>query len=436
MTDETDETKAAQVAALDDWGMAARAAAPWSGAGRALQEHLAMFQRAQVTHRWLEAHHNRTTNQADFRATMERDYWLRFAKTYTRYGLHDGVSQSLFREPDDSILWTEGNVLQAVKLMSMEYTMLDEAVTYYVSDRITDLVGAAAKTAEPEALFTTDMPTKAGFVVFERPWTLMDLHPTSAKVMMDLKVPIRAMGWTHQRVSELSNPHDVGEGVVLYFYTDGQTYQDIYVPELNRLKLNDSMGAESLAPRIPGLMALDVMPWKFGRQWRPAMPEEMLDDDGELRSDLDLNRDHMVVYNVGAARVWALTFFRLMWQELVLSDMWRPSRAERRRWDRLDHSMPEDGGVKVLRLRKIARPADEHFDHEADETDERRWKLDYRYPVRPHWRRQHYATLGPARLDDGSMNPESHRLIYIDEQIRGPEWGPLIERHNITTVTR
>jgi hypothetical protein len=62
--------------------------------------------------------------------------------------------------------------------------------------------------------------------------------------------------------------------------------------------------------------------------------------------------------------------------------------------------------------------------------------LDRRQLVRAHWTRQWYGSLGPARLPDGSMNPESHRLVWIEAYWRGPEDGPPGPIHPATSFTR
>lgn len=62
--------------------------------------------------------------------------------------------------------------------------------------------------------------------------------------------------------------------------------------------------------------------------------------------------------------------------------------------------------------------------------------LEHRVKVRGHWRRVYVRSLGPARLEDGTMNPDSHRLTWIESHWRGPEEGQLGAMHSATSVIR
>ena len=131
-----------------------------------------------------------------------------------------------------------------------------------------------------------------------------------------------------------------------------------------------------------------------------------------------------------------VTLFRLIWQHIITEG--RMDRGERRRVDRVITKykrVPEDGEhIKIRYLRRIesidAHPAVRERDEEGG------WSLTYRIIVRGHPRQQHYPTLGPAYDDNGDWNPDSHRKIWIDAHIRGPEDGPLVLKHSMDAVIR
>jgi hypothetical protein len=119
---------------------------------------------------------------------------------------------------------------------------------------------------------------------------------------------------------------------------------------------------------------------------------------------------------------------RLCWQEIVVRRPHHETRAERRRWDRMAQRKPLLD-YTVLRLRR-------EFDPNPSPPTGMGVPLDHRVLVRPHSKRQWYPSLGPARLPDGSFNPDSHRLIWVEEHWRGPEGAPIGAMHHATAVTR
>ena len=112
----------------------------------------------------------------------------------------------------------------------------------------------------------------------------------------------------------------------------------------------------------------------------------------------------------------------------IPNSMRHPQRLERpvrRRWERAGR---KDAEFVVLRLRRITDP---FYRSEGTGVG-----LDKRIKVRGHWRRQYFPSLGHARHADGTMNPASHRLVWIDEHWRGPEDAPLGPLHHATSVVR
>jgi hypothetical protein len=124
-------------------------------------------------------------------------------------------------------------------------------------------------------------------------------------------------------------------------------------------------------------------------------------------------------------RRWFLAFMRLCWQEIIVRHPTHASRAETRRWYRAKKPILD---YTVLRLRRVVDP--------LYKTPGGGVSLDIRIRVRGHWRRQYYPALGHARNPDGTMNPDSHRLIWIEPFWRGPEDAPLGPLHSATSVVR
>jgi len=221
------------------------------------------------------------------------------------------------------------------------------------------------------------------------------------------------------------------KGVVLFFYADKDSYIEVYIPSYQ--KYEPEADAETSSENWGNLKLhlLDMAPWQFYSSWTPMEAGQGASD---VKYEEDEDGNTRVIANVAYGRRWFLAFMRLMWQEILVPEDYSAKRAERRRWEAIDKKLPLDGGVKVLKLRRIADLSG-GADHD-DEDSEFHWKLDHRIQVRPFWRNQFYPSLGPARLPDGSVNPNSHRLIYIDTHYRGPEFAALVEKYSITEVTR
>src|SRR5262252_3508787 len=170
----------------------------WSGPSRALEEHLKLLKISAESKRYIDRVLGKSTSFMDFIATPHREYTLGFATTYAKFPADlDGSSTASVRSGGlEEEYWTQRNVETAARLIKVEYEMLDEAVTYYVSDPLTQLITEAADTMLSEPLFPTDMPSMSGFAVFEQPWLLPDLHPDTGVPVADIVLPVRAMGWT------------------------------------------------------------------------------------------------------------------------------------------------------------------------------------------------------------------------------------------------
>lgn len=307
------------------------------------------------------------------------------------------------------------DVLTGAWLANRELNMLDNAIPHYVSAEVVEEVGYAITLMEPEPLFETDLVTPCGFAVFEQPVIVTDLHPSTGVHDPNILVGIRAMAW--QRVAAMAaSDGTIVSGISLFLYTTPQDQIDIFLPtvvkaapELHLDYVEMAMALETMNPHA--FVPTDVIPWGFGREWT-------------IREDV-AHMPGTVPTPVAETRRWFLGFMRFMWQEIIIREKGQPrNRAEGRRWERTKPDMD----LTVLRLRRFSRIGSTETGTGA--------QLGYRLKVRGHWRRQFFPTLGEARLADGSMNPASHRLVWIETHYRGPDDAPLRISIDATAVTR
>jgi hypothetical protein len=359
--------------------------------------------------------------------------WMNFARSY---GLPDeaGVPQRAVGTPKDGWNIADGATISGrenkywgpssdyafetgLMFVSREQEMLKYGTTYYVSAEVVDEISAFAAEAEPEMLFETDLMSRSGFAVLEKVIQVPDLDPNTGAQRDDLHVQLRAIGW-HMHDNIYSHKYDrSGPGVTLFIYTSADDYRNGYAKEYLSIfggEMEEIPVWEDGNPFHP----IEVIPWQFGCEW-------------QAKRDVDIVAfvPGFVPDPVALQRRWFLAFMRLMWQEIIVRHNTKPLRGEARRWERAARTKPLLD-YTTLRLRRIVDPQYAH----ATGTGV---PLNYQVLVRAHPRRQWFRSLGPARLADGSMNPDSHRLIWIEAHIRGPEDARIVAKYHPTTaVTR
>jgi hypothetical protein len=405
----------------------------WSGPSRALQAHLALFERVDRAYQWLVDHADSGATPdmiLDGPATLRQRMRLmssmadNIGPTIIHHGV-DGNSLSVGRDSEDEI-FSQYNLQRAVGLITTERQILNTGETLYVSHHIAATVEAAAETADDEPLFPTDLPTPRGLLVFEYPLIIPDLHPETGATMPDLHMPLRAIGWSEETI-HAANPDtgvlEPGSGIFYTMYTDRDAWAEIFLPSVREHLPDDyddyrEMYKQSMANGQDPLWCIDTSGWSYGKSWR--------------RSDVDLPRTvvgtgeiHATVANT---RRFLLTLFRFCWQRILVPQTYHPHRHEHRQSLRVGHKL-EDGHIKVLRLRR-------HMEMEArgEPVDPNPFAYDHQWIVRKHPRRQWYPSLGPPRNPDGSFNQDSHRLIWIEPFIKGNPLAPLIVGHNVTAI--
>lgn len=351
--------------------------------------------------------------------------WMSFAKTW---GTPEGDSVRSGMRPLDGAFAEESNMTgreqfeydpntrgeTAIKLLSMESEMLTDAVTHYIAGSIVRKIEGAAELAEPEPIFDTDLTSMSGFAVLEWPILLTDFHPDTGLLDERITLPIRAIGW---KVVDgiLSGPTDnrvVGRGVMMYLYTTPDDYVNYYAASLLRVGILGRVVPESV--KRDDFIIVDVLPWAFGTSWSG-------------RDTVD-HRDTTVPAPVAFIRRWFLSLMRFTWQTILVPTPEFPSKKVSGKWAMLAKSRPHND-CTVMRLRRVVNPDGYEFGGVGI-------PLDHRVKVRGHWRRQWFRSLGPAYDEEGVWNPNSHRLVWIDEHIRGPEDAPMGATRHATLVVR
>lgn len=407
----------------------------WSGPGLALDTHLREWADCDRVLREVDA----ALAHGELAVTPASPYrlrlWLGFARTYAFNQFNyndDGASNGAIEPPSD---WPprypsadaaaratdrqeERQRIGAGTLgfLRGEHDALS-GPTFYVSESVVDTVTYIASQAEPEPLFPTDLITPAGFAVFEHPWIVPDLHPDTGEVCHDLLLPVRAVAWHATTVGDPDEGGKPGDGVSVTWYCDIESWREVYAPSYEAVMGAVATSGLDGSHWRPGyLMPIEVNPWKFGRSWSVDP-----DPQGWLAGKQN--------ENAGTQRRWFFAWQRLMWQRLIRTEPIRPHRAAARRL--LRANFPGDGYVRVLHYRRYDTPPGRE-----DEAMEPGFTLNRRVRVRGHWRRVHVKSLGAARLPDGSMDPATHRLTWIDEHWRGPEEGPMFDGHDVYGVVR
>lgn len=398
----------------------------WSGLAPAVDAHLAQWRKADqampiVRQMQKVLEEERETNDRALkavRAMLNNEWtnrWLVFAASYgipgengvamTTTGVREGQT-IVGREQFTS---DEAAIGQGCHLAVREHKMLAQAVSHYVSAEVLDEVDEAAALAEPEPIYVTDLMVPNGFAVFERAVIFPDLDPDSGMPHPTVKVAVRAIGWTYEPEIFSNVLGDFGPGLSLFLYTTGPDYGDVYMRSLKEAKLQLPYDPEDVEQE--GLLPMECIPWRFGAPWGAR--------------DVVAYTPGTVPQPVAMQRRWFLAFMRLMWQEIIVRHPQHVGRAETRRWYRAKKPILD---YTVLRLRREVDP--------LYRTPGGGVSLDIRIRVRGHWRRQYMPSLGHARNPDGTLNPESHRLIWIEPHWRGPEDAPLGPLHSATSVVR
>jgi hypothetical protein len=395
----------------------------WQGIGAAVDAHLS---RLGFANRGIllakKIREDRDFSEKTVRRFMENDWGWRWVMFSASYGLPDETGR-----PKIEALIQEGQTIsgreqfgaeevaieQGAYLGLREQRMLTRATSHYVSANVINEVNLAASLAEPEPIFDTDLFTPYGFAILEKPLEMPDLDPDTGLVHPSIVTHIRAIGWCREEAIFSSKDDAFHPGVSIFLYTTRDDYANGFYASAK------AAGKDPYPPDTvdsgtspDGLTPFEVIPWCFGVDWQGR--------------DIPHYEPGSVPIPVANERRWFMAFMRLCWQEIIVRQVHRPDRPTSRRWERMAKGKLLD--YSVLHLRREVDPT-----YKPEYTG---GTLDYHQYVRGAWRRVHLKKMGPARLPDGRMDPNTHRLKWIEPYWRGPEDGPEGPMHKATSVTR
>jgi hypothetical protein len=294
---------------------------------------------------------------------------------------------------------------------------LEVGETFYVAPHMLDLARGAGESMPDEAIVIEDLPTMAGFMWLPKPLGYMDIRGRF--------LTTNALVWAA-----------VGGIVEVYMLTDKDDKTDM-MNVLLREDLGDAFA------RLPKFSMSHLAAFQFGQPLprgvtmatlvdRPDLVSYFRDSEGNLSMfspeavDLhgiakgattnDKGESTVPVHSTGRDPTSAtlLALWRLMQQPIVdlsVLDTPRPLRRQLRR-----AGLP-DQRVTVIELRRregVPHPEGEGVD----------WQ--HRWIVRGHWRKQ------PCKVE----GEWSHRVIWIDPYVKGPEDKPLIMRDRVNALLR
>lgn len=267
---------------------------------------------------------------------------------------------------------------------SIHRAILVAGDTFAVSEEIVDVLEFASSTIPDYELHASDLPTRTGFVVFDRP---IIVHDSKGKPLV-----VTALGWTPSSNGPMdviyhdddADPYDGATGVMLILWTDPADPRDHFHDEWAKDVRGSRLYSQFKPPR--GLFSMLGGMWEFGET-----------------PNTDITKILMA-------------FFRFVQEPWVDPRMVTPSRASRRRALRKN----VEAKVHVVRLRRK-----EGGSHGADTVpggEGVEWSC--RWLVRGHWRNQWYPSI------------KAHRPKWIPEHIKGPEDRPLVIHDTVFQVDR
>lgn len=266
---------------------------------------------------------------------------------------------------------------------------LYQAEPFYVSPEMGQIHQVAYPSFEVEPLLPTDVITHSGFVMFPEPLYLTDVHWKKTSWRGFAWWPCLAVehhgedaGWHVATESPGPEAGEIKPGIFIVVFSNIDD-EDDYHSELRKIIEEAEWGW------MPKLGMMHFTPWLYGE----GAPESQRGR--ELYQQIQ-------------------TFFRLTQQTITTREQVRLGRPVRRRAQRA--KAPEKT-VTVIRLRRARHKS---------ETEGEGTKLTKRHIRHEHWRNQYYPSLGPCELPDGGKNPKSHRQIWINDMIVGPDEAPLV----------
>lgn len=287
-----------------------------------------------------------------------------------------------------------------------EHRRLDRATTFYVENDMISLVSHASYSMPRQVFQYTDLPCDYGFVLFQTPILTKDVRGRT--------ISVAAVSWGPAvGIDKMKNQIP---GVSLMFYSDIEDPRDSdheYLSESHKIL------AEKCNAIIPKHSLFHVTNMAYGTDIAEVTEHELM----TLRNE-DGTESTVPYSQVNNAETGTVDPHRFFYAFLVLSQQRVASiarvvdRHAVRRMKREMSTPPEDGVIQVVGLRRYSKPRDD----DEDEGNSINWT--HRWIVHGFWRNQWYPSLG------------THRLIWINDFVKGPENLPLIVKDTIYDLRR
>lgn len=288
-------------------------------------------------------------------------------------------------------------------VLKLHQFMLQEADPMYVSAQVTELWDHARETFRPENLHPWDLPCNICFVLLPRPLRIIDANND--------EIAFRAFSWIPAGSGEVEWSQDSHpEGLWYTLWSDIDDMDDFSRPAQDSQRESwEALGKWSIlfSGFLPfgnpsryfldslmntnGLLTIPGEGIDMGVGADITFPDEQSEREFRVRQD-----------------TWVLlqTFWRLARQLVPTKEpLPRQLRRQRARVRRTED-------VTIIKLRRLRHG--KYDDAEVSEVEYR-----FQWIVRGHWRNQYYPSLGPKE------DPQSHRQIWINPYMKGPEDKPI-----------
>lgn len=315
---------------------------------------------------------------------------------------------------------TSRDIKIALNYLGKESRILNGQPLTYVNSEICDLLNIATAKMGEDVLHESDLIAPEGFIYLARPIVQRDFHPAKGTYDDRAQHAIRAIGWHQEEIGLSMEGKDLGRGVILTIYSDTGITRNIVTPSLKQIAIEDGLNPDDyemnyLPDADHSLYPTDVLAWAFAQNWceNPDLIAMNYND----REDVTV-----VPTTISDIRKWFIAFMRFCWQELLVPRQPTNSDVSRQQRRAFERESKVDNPISVVYLRRLRE--------EANEPVTLGHSLTYRVLVRGHWRNQYYPTLGPVG------DPMSHRRIWIDPHVKGPEHAPFRDLPKVTAVVR
>lgn len=266
---------------------------------------------------------------------------------------------------------------------------LSRSALFLADEDMVDLLDAAASSMPDQHLHETDIIVPDGYVYFAKPLPDRSGNPP--------EVPIHAMSWAFiPSSSPLLTERQASDSILITSYVVAQE-----LAEANNLM----RPGDSMPPGVPKYLPNATVMWTIG----------------SLIGEVFGQEPPTTGYTPGFFQRVMAAFWTLSQQPKLTASTEEPTGnpTDQRRNRRAGVLNPNDP-VHVIRLHR--RPAGEITETLTDEESTGR-KVKVRFPIRPHWRRQWYASI------------QQHRHILIPSHWRGPEDGPVVGGERVFLAT-